>query len=141
MSALAPYRKPRPMFPFDPFLELAFPWNGFFREGFSECRTDITDRGDHYLLEMDLPGFDKKDVALELKGGVLTVRAERHSGSEDKKEDCVRAERTFGSFSRTFDVSNVDYDAIRAKLENGVLTLTMPKTAEQKQEQKQLSID
>ena len=100
---------------FDPVM------NDFFR-------TDVTDEGDHYLLETDLPGFDKNDIHLELEGDTLTIRAERHAKTEQMEKDkIVRMERSYGSYSRSYDISEIDAEAIKAKYDNGVLQLTLPK--------------
>ena len=120
------------------------PFGGFFdcRE-LAEFKTDVTDEGDHYLLEADLPGFEKKDIHLELNGDVLTVTAERHSKLEDKdkKDKVVRIERSYGSYSRQFDVSGIDTAAIKAKYDNGVLKLTLPKQQTVLPEAKRLEIE
>lgn len=114
-------------------LERAFfgaPFGSFFdTRALAEFKTDVTDEGDHYLLEADLPGFDKKDIRLDLSNDVLTVCAERHSKAEekDKKNKVVRMERSYGSYSRRYDVSQIDTDSIKASYENGVLKLTLPK--------------
>ncbi|MPN59108.1 18 kDa heat shock protein [bioreactor metagenome] len=81
------------------------------------------------MLEADLPGFDKKDIKIDIDGGYLTINAERHSKSEEKddKNNYIRCERSYGSFSRSFDVSAINTDAIAASYDNGVLKLTMPK--------------
>ena len=102
---------------------------GFFEGGIEEFKTDIKDEGDRYELEADLPGFDKKDIHLDVNGEVLTVHAERHSEHEEKekKGKYVRCERSYGSYSREFDLSGIQVDKITAKYENGVLKLTMPK--------------
>lgn len=101
----------------------------FENDSLAEFKTDITDNGDSYLLEADLPGFDKKDIKLDINGDLLTVSAERHSEHEekDKKGKYIRCERSYGSYSRQFDVSGVKTDEIKAKYEDGVLKLTMPK--------------
>ena len=108
---------------------------GFFDStSLDEFKTDIKDEGDHYVLEADLPGFEKKDIHLDINNDILTVSAERHSEHEekDKKGKYVRCERSYGSYSRQFDLSGVKADEIGAKYENGVLKLTMPKkTAEE----------
>ena len=80
-------------------------------------------------MEADLPGCEKKEIQLDINGDTLTVCAERHSKIEekDKKEKVVRVERSYGSYSRSFDISGVDADQIKAKYENGVLKLTLPK--------------
>ncbi len=90
---------------------------------------DIKDEGDKYSLAVDMPGFDKKDIKIDIKNDVMTISAERHSDKEkkDEKGKFIRSERSYGSYSRQFDVSEVDTDKISAKYENGVLTLDMPK--------------
>ena len=106
------------------------PWGSFFgMQDLAEFKTDVTDEGDHYLLEADLPGIDKKDIHLDISGDTLTVHAERRSKVEekDKKDKIIRMERSYGSYSRQFDVSGIDTEKIKAKYENGVLKLTMPK--------------
>lgn len=104
----------------------------FFRAGsVAEFKTDVTDEGDHYLLEADLPGFDKADIHLDLEGDVLTICAERRRKVTQKDQDkVVRMERSYGSYSRRYDVSNINAEAIQAKYENGVLQLTLPKKEE-----------
>ena len=105
------------------------PFGGIFGSGdLAEFKTDVTDEGDHYLLEADLPGFEKKDIHLDLNGDTLTIRAERRSKVEEKeKEKIIRIERSYGAYSRSFDISGVDADGIKAKYDNGVLKLTLPK--------------
>lgn len=108
------------------------PFGFFDAASLDEFKTDIKDEGDHYELEADLPGFEKKDIKLDVNGDVLTVNAERHSEHEekDKKGKYVRCERSYGSYSRQFDLSGIEAEKITAKYENGVLKLTMPKKTE-----------
>ena len=110
-------------------IERAFLNNG----STSAFKTDIRDMGDNYLLEADLPGFEKSDINLELENDMLTIKAERHSEIEDKDKngDVIRCERSFGSFSRTFDVTGIDAENITAAYKNGVLSLTLPKQKEE----------
>lgn len=120
------------------------PLRSFFNNGdLAEFKTDVTDEGDHYLLEADLPGFDKKDIQLDISGDTLTIKAERHSKFEekDKKDKIVRVERSYGSYSRQFDVSGIHTDEIKAKYENGVLQLKLPKKEAVKSEAKHLEIE
>ena len=120
---------------YNPFREMEDLERSFFGDPFFESRdlaefkTNVTDEGDHYLLEADLPGFDKKDIHLDISGDVLTIQAERHSKVEekDKKDRVIRVERSYGSYSRQFDLSSVNTEQIKAKYDNGVLTLTLPK--------------
>ena len=120
---------------YNPFREMEDLERSFFGDPFfdsrdlAEFKTDVTDEGDHYLLEADLPGFDKKDIHLDISGDLLTIQAERHSKVEekDKKDRVIRVERSYGSYSRQFDLSSVNTEQIKAKYDNGVLTLTLPK--------------
>ena len=94
-------------------------------------RTDIRDAGDHYLLEADLPGFQKGDIDLHLEDGVLTITAKHQETAENKQEGkYICRERRVGSYARSFDMSGIQEDAISAAYENGVLTLILPKQGE-----------
>ena len=105
-------------------------------------RTDIRDQGDKFLLEAELPGFDKDDISLELKDGILTIKAEHHEDKDEKDEkgSYVRRERRYGSFARTFDVSGIDEGAISAAYNNGILELSLPKQVPAEPETRQIAI-
>ncbi|MBR6917985.1 MAG: Hsp20/alpha crystallin family protein [Clostridia bacterium] len=119
------------------------PYRYFKESGLGEFRTDVKDNGDSYMLEADLPGFDKKDINIEMNGDTLTISAERHSEheEEDKKKKYIRCERSYGSYVREFDISGIEADGITAKYENGVLTLDMPKKNKAAPESKRLEIN
>ena len=76
-------------------------------------------------------------------GDILTVKAEKSNETEEKDDDgrVIRRERSLGSYSRSFDVGEVDTESIKAKYENGVLTLTLPKKQELKPEERLLEIE
>lgn len=101
----------------------------------SVLKTDVRDTGDAYELIADLPGYKKEDIKIDLDNDCLTITATRHSEAEkkDEKNNYLRVERSFGSCSRSFDVSGIDTEKIGAAYDNGVLTLTLPKL-EQKTE-------
>lgn len=150
MFEMRPYNRRNHIANYNPFREIDEFEKNFFNDfpsfadnALTEFKTDITDNGDSYLLEADLPGFDKKDIKIDLNGDCLTIKAERHSGHEekDKKGKYLRCERSYGSYSRQFDVSGVETDKIKAKYDNGVLSLTMPKKAEQTSNAKHLEIE
>ena len=152
MFELRPYRKMGNQLSYNPFREMeeferqffGEPFANFFRNAdIAEFKTDITDQGDSFLLEADLPGFDKKDIHLDLSGDTLTVNAERHSEHEkkDKKNKYIRCERSYGRYSREFDVSMIETDKIKAKYDNGVLKLILPKKQEALPEAKRLEIE
>ena len=116
---------------------------GFRGAALAEFRTDVKDEGDAFVLEADLPGFDKENIHLDVEGDVLTITAERHSEHEDKDKrgKFICCERSYGSYSRAFDVSGIVADGIKAKFENGVLTLTMPKKTPALPTSKRLEIE
>lgn len=133
MFELIPYTKRRNVNLYNPFEELEDLQRKFYGETtIAEFKTDIRDEGESYVLEADLPGFDKKDISVDIEGDMLTIRAERKSRSEEKdsKKGYVRRERCFGSFSRSFEFDGVRMDAITAAYKDGVLELTMPKKQE-----------
>ena len=133
----------------DPFKEMDEFRRSFFGEPFfggretAEFRTDISDKGGYYLLESDLPGFDKEDISLEINGDILTVSALRKSEKDEKDENgrYIRRERSYGSYSRSFDISGVKNEDIKAKYENGVLKLELPKKQATVPESRKLEIE
>ena len=99
----------------------------------ASIRTDITETADGYLLEAELPGFTKEDIQLSVDGDMLTISAERKSETEEKDSEnrIIRSERRYGSCSRRFDISGIEAEAIGAKYENGILSLTLPRKAQE----------
>jgi HSP20 family protein len=106
----------------------------WFDTGFSDVpemawrpAIDVEEKEGKYMIRADLPGMKKKDIHVELRDGYLTLRGERKSEHEDKKENYHRIERTYGSFERTFRVpEGVTEKDIHAKYKDGVLELTVP---------------
>lgn len=89
---------------------------------------DVYETDDHFVIKADLPGIDKKDIALDVKEGVLTLKGERHADEEVKKENTHFRERVFGRFVRAFKLpDHVDADKITADYANGVLKIEIPK--------------
>lgn len=108
-------------------------------------RTDIQEKDNNYVIEMDLPGYDKEDVKAQLKDGYLTISAEKNTSKDEKDEkgNYIRRERYSGKCSRSFYVGeNVKEEDIKASFKNGILELTFPKEIEKKQEDiKYITID
>ena len=92
-------------------------------------RTDVLDTGDAFKLECELPGFKKEDIKIDIENDCLTISAERSSDDKDEKDNYVKRERFYGSFTRSFDVSGINVDNIEAGYSDGVLTVTLPKKA------------
>ena len=94
---------------------------------------DLVEGGNDIVLRADLPGMGEDDVAIEIKDNVLTISGERRSEHEEKGETFYRAERAFGSFSRSLTLPDgVDPDAVRATFANGVLEVRVPKPEQRK---------
>ncbi|MBR1476585.1 MAG: Hsp20/alpha crystallin family protein [Lachnospiraceae bacterium] len=103
-------------------------------------KTDVKETENGYELSIGLPGVKKEDIQAELKDGYLTINATTNSENEEKDEKgkYIRRERYSGSASRSFYVGeDVHEDEIKAKYENGVLTLDIPKKEEKKPEVEQ----
>ncbi len=127
---LVPYTRRNHMSTYNPFHDFDELERAFFSDSsLGEFKTDIRDAGDSLVLEADLPGFKKDDIHVELNGDALTITAERHSEFEqkDKKGNYLRCERSYGSYSRSFDTAGIDTSRIKAVYTDGVLRLTLPK--------------
>ena len=97
-------------------------------------KTDIREKDGSYELDVDLPGFKKDEVQLNLENGYLTISAEKSLNRDEKEEGkekdegrYLRRERYAGECSRSFYVGDVTNDEIKCKFEFGVLTITLPK--------------
>ena len=113
-----------------------------FRDPFFEgteskvMKTDIKEKKDKYLIDIDLPGYEKEDIKMEISDGYLTVHASVNKEVDDEKEKgkYVRKERYVGECSRSFYVGeNVKEEEIKAKFKNGTLTIEVPKKDEKKE--------
>ena len=103
----------------------------FGKNGRNLMKTDIreTDDAKGYRFAVDLPGFEKDEIHVDVKDGYLTVSAEKglDKDEEDKKGRILRQERYAGACSRSFYVGDVKPEDIKAKYEHGVLTILVPK--------------
>ena len=100
-----------------------------------EMKTDVQEHEDHYEVDIDLPGFKKEDINIELNDGYLTITASKGLNEEEKnnKGKIVRQERYSGMMQRTFYVGEqLTHEDIKAKYEDGVLSLDIPKKEEKK---------
>ena len=97
---------------------------------------DIYEKEDTLCIEAELPGFDKENITVDVKGRLLTIGGERNSDTEVKDEKRFRRERRYGSFERSFKLPfEVTEDQINAQYKDGVLTLLVEKPEEQKPKQ------
>lgn len=93
----------------------------------AQFRTDIKDNGNEYLLEAELPGFNRDDISISLDGDRLDITAKHEEKKEEKKDNYICRERKLGTYSRSFDVSAVDTSGISAGYQDGILSLHLPK--------------
>ena len=140
MFELTPFRSNYYVSAYDPFKEMEEFERHFFGQRTPAMKTDIRETENAYILESDLPGFSREDIHAEINNGYLTIRAEHKSENEDKNESYLRRERSYGSFSRTFDLDGIDAEAITASFKNGVLTLELPKMQQKVEEARRVEI-
>ena len=92
----------------------------------------------NYNIEMDIPGYDKKDISIECEDGILNIVAEKSNEvkEEDSEKKYIRRERVYGKITRSFTFADIDEENITADFTNGILTVVIPKS--QKQESKRI---
>ncbi len=102
----------------------------FFRKSESKMmKTDIREDKDNYVIDIDLPGFDKKNIKIDITDGYLTINAKVNNEENDnKKGKYIRKERYYGECSRSFYIGDeVKPENVKANFKNGILTLEVPK--------------
>lgn len=104
-------------------------------------RMDVTDDGKELVITVEVPGIQEKDIEVTLLDNLLTIKGEKHAENEQKGKDYLRHERTFGAFRRSLRVGpEVDAAEIKAAFKDGVLTVTLPKTATAQKEARRIPI-
>ncbi|MGN1371260.1 MAG: Hsp20/alpha crystallin family protein [Candidatus Coprovivens sp.] len=100
---------------------------------FNDMKCDIYECEDNYCIEMDIPGYNKAEISIECKDGLLTITANKDKGVSDHEDGrkYIRRERFYGTMSRTFSFTDIDEDSIKAEFNNGCLKVTVPKAKKQ----------
>lgn len=115
-------------------------WSGSQMPAAPAFKVDISEDGAAYHLDAELPGIEKEKIALNIEDDVLTIRAERQKESVENDKNYHRVERSYGSFSRSFNLGEIiDQENIGADFRNGVLHVTLPK-AQPVRKTKEISI-
>lgn len=125
--------------------------NGFdsmFKDFFGDeismknLKVDIKEKENEYILEADFPGMKKEDINIEYNQGYLSISGEKKTEKEEteKKENYIRKERNYSKVSRSFYVGDINKDEIKAKFENGVLEITIPKEQKAIEENSRIEI-
>lgn len=84
----------------------------------------------NYYIEMDVPGFDKKDIQVECNKGYLTITAEKSKDENDGNKNYIRRERVYGKYKREFYLGDIETNRIDAEFKEGILKITVPKKEE-----------
>lgn len=137
---------------YNPVSDLAFfgnSFNEFFNDSFLNTTdktpwfpaVDILNQADKVVLNVELPGLKKEEISINIEDRVLTVKGERKSETQEKKENYLRKERSYGSFKRSFSLSDdVLVDDVNAEFKDGVLKISLKKDT-RRQEVKQITIN
>ena len=112
------------------------------KEVVESMKTDVRENEHDYNIEIEMPGFKKEDISMDLDNGYLTVsgKKEEKVDEKDKKGNYIRRERRFGSCTRSFYVGDIKEEEIDAKLEHGVLNIVIPKKTKKIEEKKRIEI-
>ncbi len=90
-------------------------------------KVDVKDEKDHYILEADMPGITKDEIALDYHDGYLTIAINKKEEKEEEKQNYIHRERRSVSMHRTFNMGDLESDQIEANLKDGILTIKAPK--------------
>ncbi len=120
-------------------------WPGALRSSFAQDvmipEVDVHDNAKALTIEVDLPGVDEKDVSVTLANGMLTIKGEKKSEREEKKENYFMAERSYGAFERTLRMPDtIDENKLEAKFDKGVLKIVAQKRPEAIKAEKKIEI-
>ena len=114
--------------------------NGSSRLSYSPLM-NVSETESDYLVMMDLPGVEKKDVVVNLSNGILSISGERKTSEKGDENNRIWHETTYGAFSRSFELtSEIVEEKIKAKFNNGVLNITIPKAEEIKPSVKKIAV-
>lgn len=135
MAALIPFNKKNSNSLSTGFDEFNNMLDDFFADGWPFRRSlladtfkvDIQEKDKEYIVEAELPGVKKDDVSLDYDEGKLSISVKKSEESEEKKKNYIHRERRYSSAARSVYLENANPDGISAKLENGILCITVPK--------------
>ena len=100
---------------------------------------EVSETDKEVKVTAELPGLEEKDVEVELANGVLVIKGEKKTETEDK--DRLFSERYYGRFERRIPVEDIEEDKVNAAFRNGVLTVTMPKSAQAQRQVKRIAVN
>lgn len=106
-------------------------FQNFFMDSFfsnKALKTDIIENDKEYILKVDLPGVDKKNISLDFNNQYLTLAVNQEKDTEEENQNYIRKERSNFAYSRSYYLDKADEEKIKAKLDNGILTITIGKS-------------
>ena len=103
-----------------------------FNSNNNSMKCDVYEKDDAYNIEVDVPGFKKEDINIDVDNGYLTVKASKHFDETDKGKNYICRERRYGKFERSFYLGDLKTDDVEASFENGTLKIRVPKIEESK---------
>ena len=103
-------------------------------------KSDIYEKDNNYVIEIDVPGLDKDNIKIDYDDGYLTISATKENTLEENS-NYIRKERYYGEYKRSFYIGNIDESSIKANYNNGTLNITFPKEEISKDTKKQIPID
>jgi len=102
---------------------------------------DVVEKNGAYEITAEMPGMDEKNIEVKLSDDILTIKGEKKEEKEEKDKNYYMSERRFGSFQRSFQLpAGVDQSKIAANFQKGVLTVTLPKSAEAQKQEKKIEV-
>lgn len=116
------------LIPRDFFLDDFFDDFGKIKTNDMKC--DIYENQNDYVIEMDVPGYNKDEIHIDVEKGYLTISAVRNNEIQEEDKNYIRKERVYGSTKRQFYVGDIDEDSIKANFNDGVLKVIVPKKEE-----------
>lgn len=118
-------------------------FNNFFKGSFlsKDMKTDICENEKEYLVTVDVPGVDKNNISVDFDDNTLTIEINQENEKDNSDKSYIRKERSSFSMSRSYYLENGTEEGIKAKLDNGVLNIVIPKTNKPAQNKKLISIE
>lgn len=113
------------MFPRKLFLDDVFKFDD------NKMSCDVYEKDNKFFIEVDMPGFNKEDIKIEINKGTLSIKAEKNFEEQEDKKYLCRERKYYGKYERSFYLGDVEEENIEAKFDNGILNISIPKKQEQ----------
>jgi HSP20 family protein len=148
MFGLTPYRRGRSLARRDDLMGVRSIFDDFFSDsiipeffsGGNPIKADIRETDKEFIIDAEVPGANKEDIKIDLRDDNLVISVERNEHINEERENYIRRERRYGSYSRGFYVENVKHDEVTAKYDKGILTIILPKSSEVQSKKRRIDI-